>query len=215
MGVFTHRVVLFPYKYDERDQGLRGRERGDVGDAIVKKGQWEEKWKRDRRPPFWRRCFGSEVPDLPAQTCYADSPHLAESLQRLSDAHSQLYIVGHCEAGALYLSGGTKPGAEESYRVSVKDVYDLIEDRLPAFFCGTIKVYACQSALGFDAQFGGSNPSAGSFAEQFAIRAYGKWPTCKVIGYNDVVVLGGPAKAGPKSGKRVEMPPALRGQTPF
>jgi len=201
MARFTHRLILFPYpssKADRHRAGPESPQRGDYGDAMVKIGQWENKWKRDMRPPWWQRCFGSETPDLPAAFCFSDSEDLNDKLGELVDQFSQLYIVGHCDVGAGSLGSG-----DQDYSVSAADVFKMIESGLPAYFNGVLKIYACFSALGQQPDWG--IKTAGSFADAFARLAYAKWPSSTVYGYNKAVQLGGPAKAGPRTSSRMEM----------
>jgi hypothetical protein len=105
-----------------------------------------------------------------------NNPQIPAHLNFSASAANVLYILGHCESGGFSLSAsaGTILSESVSSTELAKRVSSLIGD---SHFAGGIKIYACQSALGFLIRY--------SFAHYFAeelLTEY-KYKSCTIYGY--------------------------------
>ena len=135
------------------------------------------------------------TPKQPKHYCFRDyQPTQKDQLAKVPRG-TRLYIIGHCDRSAGYLSGdkaapGPAPGfSHVNGRLALTpeqlaDVLTFKEDIGTSI--SQIKVWACIGARG-----------TGSFVEQFASIALDRWPWIEVFGYMDYMVL---SRTGKKRG---------------
>lgn len=189
MAPFTQRVIFFPFT-------RRQVEEGDAADATAARAEGRtpprmshydaeakaERWTAKHGHRSLLRLLLCQPKELYVPIVYLSDESWQAELARLGTSDTdQLYIVGHNEREVGTLSAS---GANYTVQIDADGLMDLLDPVLMEGFGGTIKIFACESALG--ATNGGSE----SLAQRFAELAHRKWPRCTIVGYNRTIVLG-------------------------
>jgi hypothetical protein len=141
----------------------------EIGDALVTVKSVYDQAKRQRDDAIQQRWNKIDPQDV---VC-ADSKTLRSALRKLKSADDALYIRGHCAAGQKTLES-----SDHTTQITVQDLINILEGKLPKVFPGKIKIFACESAL--------DTADSRSFAKRFATSLSKQgWGNCTFYGYSE------------------------------